>query len=143
MMIRKLRPLGFLTILLVMAGILFVESQAGEHAVIQLSASNKVNVDPNAVYTASATIMGLAVFGSVFAVRPKAQPSTVYRMWRFAIITLLMIIVGIQTVTMHLACCTELDPSKLTTYLFATFVCLIVILIIFITLDEVLRHRGA
>ena len=89
----------------------------------------EIGVERDTVYLASATIVGLATFGSLLSVRVLGSPKTLKPRKRgFFIISIgVGMTIGFQSILMHKACCGSISAVLFECLLFATVVALVLI----------------
>ena len=91
----------------------------------------KIDVDRDTVYLASATIVGLATFGSLMTVRVFGKPKTSNtRAWGFSIMFAgMLFLIVFQSILMYVTCCSGADSVAFTILFSVTVMFLVFIAI--------------
>ena len=84
----------------------------------------EVNVDPNTLYVSSATLIGLATFGSVLGIKLGKDPTS--QKWNYlgigVISVSVMMVIILQWLTMIYACCMHLNSWAFVIWQFGTLI---------------------
>ena len=132
------RPLGFLVVMLAMAGILFVESYSDHE-----EEYDDIKVHADTMYIAAATIMSLAAFGSVLGMRfdDIRQPNSYRRTGALVMVVGTLGTIIIQANIMRDVCCTGTSTADFQWYLFGTMMTLFFTVAGFVIMQDAKRRK--
>ena len=129
--------MGFLTVMLMLTGILFVESYSDHE-----EEYDDIKVHADTMYIAAATIMSLAAFGSVLGMRfdDIRQPNSYRRLGALVMVVGTLGTISVQANIMRDICCTGTNAADFQMYLFGTMFTLFLTVTGFVIMQDA-KHR--